>query len=98
MVIYSNYFYNCFHEKNLFSNPDNVFIKQIAQQDNTIINRQRVNVKINLVSNKLAKKEAKKATTTAKKVELAVAKKANTIVAKLKKEKVAEKLAIEKKV
>lgn len=46
----------------------------------------------------MAKKEAKKAAIAAKKAELAVAKNANTIIAKLKKVKATEKLAIKKKV
>lgn len=58
---------------------------------------QGVNAKIGLASRKLANKKAKKAATTANKVELAAIKTKDTVIAKLKKVKAAKKLAIEKK-
>lgn len=58
---------------------------------------QGVNIKTNLALRKLAKKEAKKAATTARIIELVAVKKMNAITVKLRKAKVAEKFAIKKK-
>lgn len=73
-------------------------IEPAAQPHNTAINMQEVNAKTELPLRRLAKKEAKKTATAAKKAEFAAAKKTDAAAARLKKAKAAEKRAIKKKV
>lgn len=97
LVTYSNFSHSSFHERDSFSNLNNMLIKSFTQQDNIIRNIQGVNAKTNLASRKLAKKKAKKAVTTVKKAELMTAKKIDVIVTKLRKAEMVEKLVVEKK-